>query len=288
MGRYDKWNTQGSMLGPPFFVIFINDIPDVIASTEKIISDSTKLYRKINDISDEILSQEDLNKLHQWSVKWQLKFNAKKCKVMHLGSKNSKLNIMDRTTLDTVIKEKDLDVLIDEVLKFHKHDSAVASNANQTLGIIKRTFDTLDKELLAIVYKHQFRYHREYGNAIWHPRYIADLKKVEGVQCRPTQVIPDRQTLSRKTSELKLDSIEYRRKRGDMIQAYKILHKIDRIDSSNFFTQTKCKGTRNHKMKLFKPRFELEWRKHAFSQRIIEDWNSLTDSIVNSESLDMV
>ncbi len=62
---------------------------------------------------------------------------------------------------------------------------------------------------------------------------------------------------------------------------------MDTIDSNNFFTQAKYKGTRNHNMKLFKPQFESELRKHAFSQRIIEDWNSLTDNIVNSESLDI-
>ncbi len=40
-------------------------------------------------------------------------------------------------------------------------------------------------------------------------------------------------------------------------------------------------------MKLFKPRFESELRRDAFSQRIIDDWNSLTEKIVNSESLDI-
>ncbi len=40
-------------------------------------------------------------------------------------------------------------------------------------------------------------------------------------------------------------------------------------------------------LKLFKPRFESELRKHAFSQRIIDDWNSLTENIVSSETLDI-
>ncbi len=81
--------------------------------------------------------------------------------------------------------------------------------------------------------------------------------------------------------------MEYGRKRRDMIQAYKILKKIDRINPSKFFIQTKYKGTRSHSMKLIKPRFESELRRHAFSQRIIDDWNSLTEKIVNSESLDI-
>ncbi len=100
--------------------------------------------------------------------------------VMHLGSQISKAEyMMDGTTLESVTEEKDLGVLIDDELKFHKHVSAAVSKANQTLGIMKRTFDTLYKELLPTVYKHQVRYHLEYGNAIWHPRYIADMKKLK-------------------------------------------------------------------------------------------------------------
>ncbi len=117
----------------------------------------------------------------------------------------------------------------------------------------------------------------------------ADLKNVEGVQCRATKVIPklEDKSYQERLQSLNLYSMEYRRKQGDKIQAYKILHKIDRKNPTNFFTQAKYKGTRNHNMKLFKPRFESELRKHAFSQRIIADWNSLTDNIVNSESLDL-
>ncbi len=37
----------------------------------KIFADDTTIYRKINDIIDEILLEEDLNKIHQWYVKWQ-------------------------------------------------------------------------------------------------------------------------------------------------------------------------------------------------------------------------
>ncbi len=164
-------------------ITFINDLPDVVTGTVQIFADDTKIYKRVNDIGDEILLHEDLNKLHQWSVK----FNAKKCKVMHLGTKNSKAEyMMDGTTLESVKEEKDLGVLIYDESKFHKHVSAAISKANQTLGIVKRTFD---KELLPIVYKHQVRPHLEYGNAIWHPRFMADMKNVEGVQHRATKII---------------------------------------------------------------------------------------------------
>ncbi len=122
----------------------------------------------------------------------QLKFNAKKCKVMDLGSRNAKAeSTMDGTILATVVEEKDLGVLIDDKLKCHRHVSAAVSKANQILGIVKRIFVTLDEELLPLVYKHQVRPHLEYGNAIWHPHYVAHIRKVEGVQRRATKIIPE-------------------------------------------------------------------------------------------------
>ncbi len=76
---------QGSLLGSTLFVIFINDLPDVVTSTVQIFAADTNIYRTVNDIRDEMLLQEDLNKPNQW----QQQFNAKKYKVMHLGSKKN-------------------------------------------------------------------------------------------------------------------------------------------------------------------------------------------------------
>ncbi len=42
---------------------------------------------------------------------------------------------MDGTTLETVTEEKDLGVLIDDKLTFHKHVSAAVPKANQTLWV---------------------------------------------------------------------------------------------------------------------------------------------------------
>ncbi len=84
------------------------------------------------------------------------------------------------------------------------------------------------------------------------------MKNLEGVQYRATKVILELRDkpYQERLQSLNLYSMEYRRKRGDMIQAYKILKKIDRIDPAKFFTQTKYKGTKSYSMKLFKPRFE--------------------------------
>ena len=80
--------------------------------------------------------------------------------------------------------------------------------------------------------------------------------------------------------------MEYRRKRGDMIQVYKILNQLDRIEPSTFFIMSQ-NTTRGHSKKIFKQRFEKELRKFAFSQRVVDDWNSLTENIVSSKTLNI-
>ncbi|MEW8548045.1 MAG: reverse transcriptase family protein, partial [Candidatus Thiodiazotropha sp.] len=59
---------QGSVLGPVLFVIYINDLPEVVTSIVKIFADDTKLYNTDNN-SDII--QQDLDALCSWADLWQ-------------------------------------------------------------------------------------------------------------------------------------------------------------------------------------------------------------------------
>ena len=86
---------QGSVLGPILFVIFINDLPeDVLFNFCKMFADDCKLYGAVNQVN---LMQSDLTHMEEWSEKWQLPFNASKCKVMHLGTNNERRNYVQPT-----------------------------------------------------------------------------------------------------------------------------------------------------------------------------------------------
>ena len=41
--------------------------------------------------------------------------------------------------------QKDLGIIVDKELKFHKQTAAAVKNANQVLGIIKKTIYTINK-----------------------------------------------------------------------------------------------------------------------------------------------
>ena len=67
---------QGSFLGPIFFLIFINDLPDNLASNFKLFANDTSLFSVAQGA---ILSAKDLNddlkKINKWVFQWKMSFN---------------------------------------------------------------------------------------------------------------------------------------------------------------------------------------------------------------------
>ena len=79
---------QGSVLGPLLFLIYINDLDEEVVSKVGKFADDTKMCRGVAlDLEVEIL-RNDLNKMFQWSIDWQMLFNTDKCTVMHMGKNN--------------------------------------------------------------------------------------------------------------------------------------------------------------------------------------------------------
>jgi len=75
---------------------------------------------------------------------------------------------------------------------------------------------------------------------------------------------------------LGLYSLEQRRLRGDPIEMYKILTGKENIDYTQFFTLAPTHhNTRGHSMQLHISTSTLRLRQKFFSQRAVNDWNSL-------------
>ena len=47
--------TQGSVLGPFLFLLFVNDFPDRVSSTINLFADATNLYGKIQTSEDRLI-----------------------------------------------------------------------------------------------------------------------------------------------------------------------------------------------------------------------------------------
>ena len=82
-----------------------------------------------------------------------------------------------------------------------------------------------------------------------------------------------------------LYSLECRRQRGDLIETFKILKGLEDVQADKFFTLSHNTSTRGGTHKVFKPRFNTNVRGKFFSQRSIDLWNSLPDSIKNMKTV---
>ena len=132
------------------------------------------------------------------------------------------------------------------------------------------------------------RPHLEYGNAVWGPCYMGDLKLVEGVQRRATKLIPYLHDIpyEGRLRALQLPSMEYRRKRGDMIQMYKIMKGLVRMKVTDLFIPIPLPKTRGHKQRILRQRSLKAVRAKSFSQRTIEMWNCLPSNVIEAPSVD--
>ena len=132
---------QGSVLGSTLFVLFINDLPQVVESRVALFADDTKVFREIQSDEDREKLQQDIDELLIWSKKWQLPFNESKCKVMHYGKTNRKADYnLGGVQIVEVNEEKDLGVTFDQQLSFGTNASKVVAAANSTLGLINTGF----------------------------------------------------------------------------------------------------------------------------------------------------
>ncbi|MPC87819.1 hypothetical protein E2C01_082696 [Portunus trituberculatus] len=106
------------------FQVYVNDIQNGVNSYINLFADSAKLLRIIKTREDCLLLQEDINKIYEWSKKWKLEFNAKKCHVRELG-KSKKRQVWNYLMREEQImktkEEKDLGVIIQENLNPEKH-----------------------------------------------------------------------------------------------------------------------------------------------------------------------
>ena len=285
---------QGSVLGPVLFIVYINDIVRGLESGISLFADDAKVYRRIATPEDAESLQRDMDRLSEWSRKWLLSFNVAKCKTMHIGHNNPRNDYrLQGNTLDKSDLEKDSGVYISADFKPSNHIAKIASKANARVGLIKRTFTYMDKEIFLSLYTTLVRPILDYGVQCWSPYLAKDINKLEQVQRRATLLVPECSALSYKEicKVLGMQTLKARHERGDMIEVYRLLSGMEGVHYSKFFqlSESHARGegyTRGHSKKLIKPN---HWRTtlkgNWFAIMCIDPWNSLPEVVVSAPSI---
>jgi hypothetical protein len=145
---------------------------------------------------------------------------------------------------------------------------------------------TRDKDTILRLYKSLVRPQLEYCIQVWNPYLKQDIEKLEKVQRRATKMIWGYKDLSyeERLKRCGLTTLEKRRNRGDLIEAYKIITGKEALKWERFFELAPNKTTRGHRYKLFKkPKGRLGQK--FFSARVVDLWNGLDDSTVSVDTI---
>jgi len=136
-GTFSDWVSitssvpQGSVLGPTLFLIFVNDMPNIINSTLLMFADDTKLYHTITSPHDCNILQQDIDQISTWGDHSLMSFNFDKCHVMTFGKSDGLQSCSMKKSdnpllLNRCNEEHDLGILFTPNLKFSQHINQIA------------------------------------------------------------------------------------------------------------------------------------------------------------------
>ena len=185
---------QGSILGPILFLLYVNDLPDVVKnSSVACFADDTKIFRRVDSICDADLLQTDLSNLDSWSTSSGLVFNQLKCKCLRVTRKTQPViypyTIKDNG-LTTTSAEKDLGIWVSSDLTWTKHVLERCTKANKLLGFVRRSGrEITNTRTRRTLYLSVVRPVLAYASQVWSPQSIGLIKRTERIQRRASKFI---------------------------------------------------------------------------------------------------
>jgi hypothetical protein len=277
---------QGSVLGPLLFLIYVNDLADNIESDCLLFADDIKIFGSTHAHAT---LQTDLNTVGEWVSSWDLSINA--LKSQHLSGPNAppfSLSVGDSPVqIPKTTSVIDLGVHLNSNLTPSEQCCRAASRARSELFLLRRRFTNITCDHFKRLYGVFVRPHLEYCVQAWAPYLLGDINHLERVQKQATRIVRSIRHLpyEQRLARLDMFSLKRRRLRGDLIETFKIVKQIAKVNPDYFFQRSHTTQLRGHNFKLFKPRCRTRGRQFSFSVRVITPWNSLPEHVVNSNSV---
>ena len=155
-GKFSTWHnvlsgvSQGTVLGPHLFLLFINDIQAAVSGVTRLFADDCLIYRQIITEGDEKLLQTDLDNLIRWASTWGMRFDASKCKTMRISRKRDPgepAYEMNGERLEATKESTYLGIILQNDLGWGKQTQYAVTKATRVLNFIKINFYMCSKNV---------------------------------------------------------------------------------------------------------------------------------------------
>ena len=260
-GQSSNWGeisagvSQGSILGPLFFLVYINDLAVGLKCNVKLFADDTSLFTVVEDSNTAASDMNhDLDLISQWAHTWRMSFNPDPQKqAVELTFSRKKFEIDHPVILFNDIPEKKvtehkhLGIILDSKLSFSAHINSAISKARKGIGLLKYLLKYLPRHTLSKLYKLYVRPHLDYGDVIYHiPAKVCEfsqniilsnlMEKLESVQYSAALAVTGtwRGTSREKLyTELGWESLSSRRWSRRLTLFYKIINNLSPVYTKN-------------------------------------------------------
>lgn len=186
---------QGTVMGPNFFVIYINDVIQHIHNCNiQLFADDTLIYfvgSNMREIVPRI--NEDMKNLASWLSKNNLCLNVGKTKFMVIRNIGNQLDVIqhpgiliDGQKIEQVKEFKYLGVIIDEHLTFSKQAEYITSKIARKVNVLGRMRRTLSQWSKTTLYKTLIMPHFNYCPTIL---FLLNNSEIETMQKRQNQAL---------------------------------------------------------------------------------------------------
>lgn len=187
---------QGSILGPLFFLIYINDLRNCLTSTFPVLyADDTNIFMSGSDIEEMTrLFNNDLAYLTDWLKSNRLSLNLSKTHSMIFSTnrtiRDQTLSLfMNGTVISTTKTTTFLGLKIDNALSWSTHIAHVAGKISKSVGILKKASRVLTSDTLLSLYKSLVLPYLHYCNLIWGNAPNVHLQRLVVLQKRAIRII---------------------------------------------------------------------------------------------------
>ncbi len=173
---------QGSVLTLIMFAIYTNDTTEWVTSYMSMFADDATIMRRVAKEEDCISLCQDLDGISEWSRKWEMTFNTKKCGVLEFGKSSRRISGKYFPSNERIMKkteEKDLGVTITDKFAFGKHINRITGETYNLLRNIKAAFTYPDEEMVKKLITSMTRPRLEYAALVWSPRLKKEIRKLK-------------------------------------------------------------------------------------------------------------